>query len=202
MLGTLGRWFTPQLIRRHGGGGLLFPQAAASAPALCRRAKHGDKGSRAGGGGQGSNGGGGAAQQDYPSVVVPKNGVRFSFTRAGGPGGQHVNKVSTRATLRFHVDSAAWLPPEVRRRLRQNEPARIGKDGEFQLSSAVHRTQPRNIADCMQRLQQIVDAACVAPKERKAWEGIGDKTKEHRKISKRRRSGVKKSRQKNRAEFF
>ena len=101
-----------------------------------------------------------------------------------------------------HVDSASWLPIEVRSRLRENESARIGKDGEFQLSSSVHRTQPRNIADCMQRLQEIVDAACVAPKQRNTWVGIGDKTKERRKISKRRRSGVKKSRQKNRAEIF
>ena len=131
------------------------------------------------------------------NIAVPKNGVKFSFSRSSGKGGQNVNKVSTRATLRFHVDSANWLPLEERERLRQQNSNRIGKDGDFSLSSEAHRTQPRNIDDCMQRLQKMVTQACIEPKERVKWTGLGKETKKRRKESKRRRSDVKKSRGKN-----
>lgn len=131
------------------------------------------------------------------TIVVPRNGVKFTFSRSSGPGGQNVNKVSTRATLRFDLDSAGWLPPEVRDRIREQEPSRINKSGEFALSSDVHRTQPRNIDDCMHRLQDIVDAASVAPKIRRMRTGLGDETKRRRRESKRRRSEVKAGRSKN-----
>ena len=130
-------------------------------------------------------------------VVVPRNGVKFTFSRSSGPGGQNVNKVSTRATLRFHLDRAGWLPPEVRERLAAQEPSRINKQGEFALSSDVHRTQPRNIEDCLRRLQAIVDVAAVAPKVRKMRTGLGEETKRRRRESKRRRSQVKSGRSKN-----
>jgi protein subunit release factor B len=130
-------------------------------------------------------------------INVPKNGVKFSFSRSGGPGGQNVNKVSTRATLRFHVDSASWMPSEVRDRLHAQNSSRIGKDGDFTMSSDVHRTQPRNIDDCLQRLQEIVNLACIPPKERAQWKGLGKETKRRRTESKRRRSDVKRSRGKN-----
>ena len=129
-------------------------------------------------------------------VVVPRNGVKFTFSRSSGPGGQNVNKVSTRATLRFRLDSAGWLPDEVRDRLAAQEPSRINKHGEFSLSSDVHRTQPRNIDDCLQRLQAIVDVASVAPKVRKMRTGLGAETKRRRRDSKRRRSQVKAGRAK------
>lgn len=135
--------------------------------------------------------------QDFTKIIVPKNGVKFSFSRSGGPGGMNVNKVSTRATLRFRVDSAGWLPIEVRERLCTQNGARIGKDGDFSLSSDVHRTQPRNIDDCMQRLQAMVNEACKTPKVRKQRVGLGKETKRRRTESKRRRSDVKKSRGKN-----
>lgn len=111
----------------------------------------------------------------------------------------NVNKVSTRATLRFHVSSASWMPPEIRERLHLQNTSRVGKDGDFTLSSDVHRTQPRNIDDCLQRLQVMVDGACIEPKVRKQYEGIGKQTKRRRKESKRRRSEVKQSRGKNKS---
>ena len=138
-----------------------------------------------------------AQQGKSYNVVVPRNGVKFTFSRSSGPGGQNVNKVSTRATLRFHLDRAGWLPPEVRERLAAQEPSRINKQGEFALSSDVHRTQPRNIEDCLRRLQAIVDVAAVAPKVRKMRTGLGEETKRRRRESKRRRSQVKSGRSKN-----
>lgn len=134
---------------------------------------------------------------DIIKLIVPKDGVKFTFSRSSGKGGQNVNKVSTRATLRFHVDSANWMPLEVRERLKADNRSRISKDGEFSMSSETHRTQPRNIDDCLKRLQEIVDQACIKPKERKQWRGLGKETKNRRKESKRRRSDVKNSRGKN-----
>lgn len=129
-----------------------------------------------------------------PKITVPKNGVKFSFSRSGGKGGQNVNKVSTRATLRFHVNSASWMPPEVRERLHVQNHTKISKDGDFQITSEKHRTQPRNIDDCLQKLQQIVDEAAIEPKERKMRQGLGKETKRRRTESKRRRSDTKSTR--------
>jgi peptidyl-tRNA hydrolase ICT1 len=50
---------------------------------------------------------------------VPEGAVQVSFARAGGAGGQHVNKVSTKAEVRFHVASASWLPEHAREALQR-----------------------------------------------------------------------------------
>ena len=54
--------------------------------------------------------------KDPRDVEIPLDKIEFSYARSSGPGGQNVNKVNTKAELRFHVLSAEWLPMDVRQR--------------------------------------------------------------------------------------
>jgi protein subunit release factor B len=101
-------------------------------------------------------------------VEVPRHAVAVSYARASGPGGQNVNKVSTKASVRLDVSaegSSLWLPPDVRSRLLQQRGATITKEGELLVSADETRSQSRNLALALERLQQAVDDACIVPKE-------------------------------------
>lgn len=65
--------------------------------------------------------------------------VEFSFARSSGPGGQNVNKLNTKAEVRFHVSSADWLDSEVRGRLLEYQSNKVNKDGELVITSQEHR---------------------------------------------------------------
>lgn len=73
-------------------------------------------------------------------VPVPRDKIETNFSRSSGAGGQNVNKVNTKAELRFVIDEADWLPPPVRDRLRGANPAHVTKAGEFIVVSQRHRT--------------------------------------------------------------
>jgi ribosome-associated protein len=76
-----------------------------------------------------------------------------------------VNKVASAVHLRFDV-RASSLPGDVRTRLLASGDRRITPDGVVVLKAQRHRTQERNLADALARLQALVDAAAVAPKVR------------------------------------
>lgn len=127
-------------------------------------------------------------------VEIPLDRVEFSFARSSGPGGQNVNKLNTKAEIRFHVNSADWLPVAVRARLLQYQSNKVSKDGELIITSQEHRTQAKNKDDCISKLQEMVAEAYVEPKDRQMWEGISDKGKEQRRDEKRKRGSVKSNR--------
>jgi hypothetical protein len=73
-------------------------------------------------------------------VKIPVGELEISFSRSSGPGGQNVNKVNTKAEMRFHVRSAEWVGPiEVRERLLSQQATKITKDGYLVVSSQEHR---------------------------------------------------------------
>ena len=140
----------------------------------------------------------------YPrarDVVIPLDRIDFSYARSSGPGGQNVNKLNTKAEIRFHVNSADWLPVAVRSRLQQYQSNKISKDGELIITSQEHRTQAKNKDDCLDKLKEMIAEAYVEPKDRQMWEGIGEKGKEQRREEKRKRGAVKSSRQPTRDDF-
>lgn len=99
---------------------------------------------------------------------IPENELSFEFQRASGPGGQNVNKVATAARLRFDVAGSPSLAPEVKERLLRLAGKRATLAGEIVLLGQRHRTQEKNRADVVARLEELVERACVVPKRRRA----------------------------------
>jgi len=89
-------------------------------------------------------------------LEIPDDEVEFAVSRSGGPGGQNVNKVSTRVTLRFNVDSSAVLTAELRRRIHTKLASRINKDGVLQVTSQKTRSQELNRADVLDRFAALL----------------------------------------------
>ena len=101
------------------------------------------------------------------TITIPDRELKFSFARASGPGGQNVNKVSSKATLHFAADSPS-LPPDIKARLLSAYKSRLTKEGELVISSQESRDQPRNIDACLAKLKEMILSVAKAPKKRRA----------------------------------
>ena len=93
--------------------------------------------------------------------------LTFTFDRASGPGGQNVNKVSTRATLWFDFSACPLLTDVQRERLRQKLAARMGADGRLRIVVQQTRTQAGNRALAEQRLLELLTEALRTPRPRR-----------------------------------
>lgn len=99
------------------------------------------------------------------SIFIDKNKVSLKFMRSSGPGGQNVNKVSTKVELRFNVNDSEWLPSDIKNRFKEMYSSRINKNGEFVIQSDVNRTQHENIEEILERAQNMLDLAAIGPTE-------------------------------------
>ena len=100
-------------------------------------------------------------------VEIPASEIDAEYSRASGPGGQHVNKTETRVTLRLNIAESPSLPDTVRARLLEKLASRLTKTGELLISSDKHRERGRNMADAAERMQELLSQALVVPKKRK-----------------------------------
>jgi ribosome-associated protein len=90
---------------------------------------------------------------------IPEHELDFAVSRSGGPGGQNVNKVSTRVTLRFDIDASEALNSDQRRRIHSKLNTRINKDGILQVTSQRTRSQELNREDVLQRFTELLQEA-------------------------------------------
>jgi ribosome-associated protein len=129
------------------------------------------------------------------TIKVPLSEFSLSFARSAGPGGQNVNKVNSKAVLRWPVAQSETLPPEIRARFLAQNRHRITTEGEFVIASQKFRDQPRNIADCYEKLQALLRAAAVRPVRRKKTKPTAS-SRRRRVADKRLRSAAKELRRK------
>lgn len=101
-----------------------------------------------------------------PRVIIPDSELSLSFARSGGPGGQNVNKVSSKAVLRWQVRDTTVLTPGAKARLLESLGARVTKEGELVIACDETRDQAQNIAIAEGRLASFVKACLVPPKTR------------------------------------
>lgn len=101
-------------------------------------------------------------------IQIAETEFEFSFSRSGGPGGQNVNKVNSRATLAWNVLATAAVPDDVMIRFRTRYAKRITREGLFQISSQKYRDQGRNVSDCLSKLRELILDVADPPVKRKA----------------------------------
>src|SRR5690606_19887793 len=92
--------------------------------------------------------------------------LELTFVRSSGPGGENVNRVNSKAVLRWNVEKTTGLPEDVRNRFIKRFANRISQSGDVVLTSDKYREQPRNAAECIDRLRQLVQAVRLAPPKR------------------------------------
>ena len=126
-------------------------------------------------------------------LTIDERELEESFIQASGPGGQNVNKVATAVQLRFDVRHSPSLSPEVRARLWKLAGRRITQDGILLIVAREHRTQERNRAEARAKLVELLKAATVQPRARKATKP-SKASQQKRLESKSRRAGIKKLR--------
>ncbi len=128
------------------------------------------------------------------TIVIPADALAWQFARSAGPGGQHVNRTSSKAVVRFLVRNSPHLPTEVRARLEEQQRSRLTAEGDLLIASQRFRDQPRNVADCLAKLSAIIERAAVRPTVRRKTKipraAVARRlaTKRHRSETKRGRS--------------
>ena len=100
--------------------------------------------------------------------LPPASEITFEFSRASGPGGQNVNKVSTAVRLRFNLRGSRLLPDGVKARLAALAGSRLTTEGFLVIEAQRHRTQEGNRRDALERLGELLERAWRPPAPRHA----------------------------------
>jgi ribosome-associated protein len=126
-------------------------------------------------------------------LAIPENELIYTASRSGGPGGQHVNKVSSRVTLRFDVAASPSLTDEQKQRIMTRLATRLSKDGVLSIVAQQQRSQAANRNAALARFVALLRAA-LAPETPRRPTRPAKKAIERRLTEKKRRSRLKQER--------
>ena len=126
------------------------------------------------------------------TLLIPDTELEWSFSRSSGPGGQNVNKVSSKATLFWDVASSPSLSDVVRQRFLEAFPNKVNKQGQLVLSSQRFRDQPRNVRACLDKLHDLLVTVEATPRRRKKTRPTRSATE--RRLNKKQAHAEKKQR--------
>jgi ribosome-associated protein len=127
------------------------------------------------------------------SLQVDEGELTFTYVASGGPGGQNVNKRSTKAVLRWNAIGSKSIPADVRARFASRYESRIGRDGDLVLTSDRFRDQAKNRKDCLEKLAEMLRTVERPPRPRRRTKPSRSAV-ERRLETKRRRSAAKRLR--------
>ncbi len=126
-------------------------------------------------------------------IRIPDSELVERFTRADGPGGQHVNRTESAVELRFDAAASPSLPEAVRERLLARRDRRITAEGTVVIQARRFRDQARNRDDARERLAALIRASATAPKKRVATRPTRA-SRERRLADKKQRGQLKQAR--------
>jgi len=133
--------------------------------------------------------------QVTPSIAIDESEIEESFVRASGPGGQHVNKVSSAVQLKFDARRSPGLPNDVAIRLMKLAGSRLTLDGVIVIVAQSQRSQKRNREEALERLLEMIREAAIKPQVRRPTKPT-KASKERRLVSKDKRASIKAGRSK------
>jgi ribosome-associated protein len=136
---------------------------------------------------------------DPPSIDIPIEEFEFTYARSGGPGGQNVNKVNSKAILRWSVTTSPSLPEAVRQRFLQKFSSRLTIEGELIITSQKYRDQARNVEDCMTKLQEMIASVAAAPIIRRKTKPT--RASVERRVDSKKKTSAKKSQRRSPVEY-
>ncbi len=131
--------------------------------------------------------------QILPGVSIPEGEISFTASRSGGPGGQNVNKVSSKVTLAFDVRGSATLSDEQKRKIMGALATRISKEGILQVASQRTRSQELNRADTVSRFSELLRRA-LTPRRTRIKTRVSAAAKQQRLDEKKKRGITKRAR--------
>jgi len=128
-----------------------------------------------------------------PGLSIPENEISFTASRSGGPGGQNVNKVSSKVTLAFDVRQSTALSDDQRSRIMANLSTRINKEGILQVVSQRTRSQEMNRVDALERFTDLLRRA-LTPRRARVKTRVPGSVKRQRIDEKKKRGLTKQTR--------
>ncbi len=133
------------------------------------------------------------------TVSIPLDELHFEFVRSGGPGGQHVNKVATRVDLVFDVRASRSLSDGQKAAVIASLGSRLGISGVLRITAQTSRSQWQNRQDVVRKFAGLL-ASALAPRRKRVATAPTRGSRERRRVTKERRSNIKRLRGKVRPE--